>query len=249
MIKSVQIDKYNVLNINEERELIKRYQENDDKQSLNTLICHNIKFIIHVINKRIGYKTTVRNAHFVKDDLMQECYFALVKAAENFDLNRPGIRFVQYARFWIAHVVQNYYQKNNNLVKNSEGDVFFDNQKFSGRDSTPYEGLSMLDKFVNTTVAKENFQCFIEPEEADTEFSIKKNQEALNLILASMKKRLSKQEISILSDRLMADTPLTLAEIGVKYNVSRERIRQIEVKLIEKLKNKFNEEGLERQWR
>lgn len=249
MIKSIQIDKYNVLNINEERELIKRYQENDDKQALNKLICHNIKFIIHVINKRMPNGISVRNAHFIKDDLMQECYFALVKAAENFDLNRPGIRFVQYARFWIAHVVQNYYQKNNSVVKNSEGDVFFDGVQPAVFNGIKSEGLSALDVLTDKTPGKENFQCFINPDEADTEFSVKKNQETLNAILASMKKRLSKQEVSILSDRLMADTPLTLAEIGAKYNVSRERIRQIEAKLIEKLKNKFNEEGLERQWR
>jgi len=46
----------------------------------------------------------------------------------------------------------------------------------------------------------------------------------------------------ILELRLLADKPLTLKEIGKRHHVSRERIRQIEARLIEKLRNYLKEE-------
>ncbi len=53
MVKSIEYSKYNVLTKEEQRELIRLYQEDGDQKALNKLICHNIKFIIHVINKKI----------------------------------------------------------------------------------------------------------------------------------------------------------------------------------------------------
>lgn len=48
--------------------------------------------------------------------------------------------------------------------------------------------------------------------------------------------RLSERERDILIHRFMADTPMTLQELGDKYSLSKERIRQIEERLIERLK-------------
>ncbi|MBR3880432.1 MAG: RNA polymerase factor sigma-32 [Mailhella sp.] len=47
---------------------------------------------------------------------------------------------------------------------------------------------------------------------------------------------LSEKEIYILENRLLTDEPATLREIGERYNVTRERIRQLEARLLEKLK-------------
>ncbi|MDE5681142.1 MAG: RNA polymerase subunit sigma-70, partial [Mailhella sp.] len=48
---------------------------------------------------------------------------------------------------------------------------------------------------------------------------------------------LSDKELFILEHRLLTDDPVTLREIGEKYHVSRERIRQLEARLLQKLKN------------
>ena len=48
---------------------------------------------------------------------------------------------------------------------------------------------------------------------------------------------LSDKELFILEHRLLTDDPVTLREIGEKYHVSRERIRQLEARLLTKLKN------------
>ncbi len=48
---------------------------------------------------------------------------------------------------------------------------------------------------------------------------------------------LSEKEIYILEHRLLTDDPVTLREIGEKYHVTRERVRQLEARLLQKLKN------------
>jgi RNA polymerase sigma-32 factor len=57
-----------------------------------------------------------------------------------------------------------------------------------------------------------------------------------------LKKNLSPKERDILELRLLADEPLTLKKIGKRHNVSRERIRQIEVRLLKKLRNYLQKE-------
>lgn len=244
IFKSIELDKYHVLNLEEERHLIRLYQESDDKAALNKLICHNIKFIIHVINKKL--RTKQRNGGFIKDDLIQECYFALVKAAKNFDLNREGIRYIQYAKFWVTAATQDYFHRNNNIVKNSEGDIFFEGMSAgTGPDREP---VGRLDYLVNRNAADQHFQSFGCSTDACESLVFINNKMKLNGILDNMKARLSDKELSILSERLMADEPLTLAEIGAKYNISRERIRQIEFRLIDKLKKEFNDKGVLQDW-
>ena len=65
--------------------------------------------------------------------------------------------------------------------------------------------------------------------------------------LASLKKHirqirpfLNEKELYILDKRLLSDPPLTLKEVGDKYGITRERVRQIETRLIQKLRQSFN---------
>ncbi len=53
---------------------------------------------------------------------------------------------------------------------------------------------------------------------------------------------LTEKETFILENRLLTDDPMTLREIGEKYNVTRERIRQLEARLVAKMRNYFNSE-------
>ncbi len=61
-------------------------------------------------------------------------------------------------------------------------------------------------------------------------------------VLAKLRKRLNSKEISILSDRLLSDEPLTLQEIADQFGISRERVRQIESNLLHKMAKFFEEE-------
>jgi len=48
--------------------------------------------------------------------------------------------------------------------------------------------------------------------------------------------KLSSKEVYILKKRLLSDEPVTLREIGERYNITRERVRQVETRLLQKLK-------------
>jgi len=52
-------------------------------------------------------------------------------------------------------------------------------------------------------------------------------------------KRLNEKEVYVIKNRIMADSPLTLQEIGDYLKLSRERVRQIESEALKKLKKEF----------
>jgi RNA polymerase sigma-32 factor len=71
----------------------------------------------------------------------------------------------------------------------------------------------------------------------------KKQMEAiLHEKLAIIKNELNDRELDILENRLFSDTPATLQDIGKRYGISRERVRQIESNMIKKMKSYFEQE-------
>ncbi|HMK51989.1 MAG TPA: sigma factor-like helix-turn-helix DNA-binding protein, partial [Thermodesulfobacteriota bacterium] len=52
-------------------------------------------------------------------------------------------------------------------------------------------------------------------------------------------KRLNEKEVYVIKNRVMADEPLTLQQIGIHLKLSRERVRQIESEALKKLKKEF----------
>jgi len=68
--------------------------------------------------------------------------------------------------------------------------------------------------------------------------------------IAELMPKLNEKEKDIIEMRLLAETPATLREIGEKYSVTRERIRQIEARLLEKIKAhiKGNISDFSREW-
>ena len=59
--------------------------------------------------------------------------------------------------------------------------------------------------------------------------------------LESILPKLNEKERDILQQRLLTDSPLTLREIGEKYDITRERVRQIESRLLQKLKDHLSD--------
>jgi len=74
-------------------------------------------------------------------------------------------------------------------------------------------------------------------EEALAEAEEKKVREAQ---IADAMKRLNEKEAYVIKNRIMADTPLTLREIGSQLKLSRERVRQIENEALKKLRREFS---------
>jgi RNA polymerase sigma-32 factor len=72
--------------------------------------------------------------------------------------------------------------------------------------------------------------------QTDDQLALKEELEKLNHTIEALKPKLNEKELYLLEYRLLSDEPLTLQDIGDKYGITREAVRQIEAKLIEKMR-------------
>lgn len=70
----------------------------------------------------------------------------------------------------------------------------------------------------------------------------KEKSDILAMKVTEFKKTLNDKEIFIFEQRVMAEEPLTLQEIGARFSISRERVRQIENRVLKKFKERFKGE-------
>jgi RNA polymerase sigma-32 factor len=119
----------------------------------------------------------------------------------------------------------------------TEDEVISMNRRMSGGDAS-----------LNATVGSDDessmqWQDWLEDEEADqaTEYAERNELEARRELLAQAMDVLNDREKDILTQRRLAEQPVTLEELSGTYDVSRERIRQIEVRAFEKLQKRMRE--------
>ncbi|PTQ71311.1 RNA polymerase sigma factor RpoH [Celeribacter persicus] len=137
-----------------------------------------------------------------------------------------------------------------------EGDLHPDNVKQIAHDLgvTEDEVISMNrrmsggDASLNATVGSDEegsaqWQDWLEDESANTaaEYEARDEMETRRELLARAMDVLNEREKDILMERRLKDQPMTLEELSSKYDVSRERIRQIEVRAFEKLQKRMQE--------
>ena len=119
----------------------------------------------------------------------------------------------------------------------TEDDVISMNRRMAGSDAS-----------LNATVGVEGesamqWQDWLEDEDADQagDYEARDELEARRELLAEALTVLNDREKDILTERRLADQPVTLEDLSGKYGVSRERIRQIEVRAFEKLQKKMRD--------
>jgi len=81
-----------------------------------------------------------------------------------------------------------------------------------------------------------------EAESAEDQMAKKEIETLLHNKIDDFKRTMSSRELEIFERRVFSDSPATLQEIGDKYNISRERVRQIEKNIIKKIKEYFGNE-------
>ena len=64
----------------------------------------------------------------------------------------------------------------------------------------------------------------------------------LNEKIAEFRTQMTERELDIFDRRIFSDTPVTLQEIGDKYGISRERVRQVEKNVVKKMRDYFKKE-------
>jgi RNA polymerase sigma-32 factor len=103
--------------------------------------------------------------------------------------------------------------------------------------------LTLNDVFLNAPVNEEGAETLMDmlADEEDVEYVImeKEKQTVLATRIKEFTATLNVKEACILNKRLMADEPLTLEQIGEKFCISRERVRQIEREVLKKAKASF----------
>ena len=91
---------------------------------------------------------------------------------------------------------------------------------------------------------KEVYGSFLPDSEVsiDDKISEEENRQLLLKKLGEYRERLTEKELDIFDNRIMAENPMTLQELGDKYSISRERVRQIQQKIIKNIKDWLTEE-------
>ncbi len=119
----------------------------------------------------------------------------------------------------------------------SESEVVDMNRRLSGGDAS-----------LNATVGSDGegttqWQDWLEDEDSDQagDYAEKNEFDARHALLTQALSALNERERDVLTKRRLSETPITLEELSESYNVSRERIRQIEVRAFEKLQERMRE--------
>lgn len=180
-----------------------------DNAAKQKLVRHNLAFVVAIARKQ--RRGTVR-----LDDLIQEGNIGLMRAAEKFDPD-AGTRFSTYAVWWIRAYVGKYLKEARSAVRPQSGtvaqaDISLDSSIDDDGDATHVERIED-----DGPGPEENYLAA----EGDRE---------VRDALGRVRKRLGELGWDIVHNRLQQDAPKTLEEIGKRWGVSRERVRQVELK-------------------
>ena len=104
-----------------------------------------------------------------------------------------------------------------------------------------YEGIGGRDLSLDARVGEEQETTFMDfladfAPNQEERLADKERREIIKRMVEEALEQLSQRERTVVEKRLMAEEPMTLQELGQVFNVSRERVRQIELSALKKLK-------------
>ena len=252
-----EIGKIPLLSYDKELELAKRILEGDE-EAKQELAEANLRLVVSIAKKYVG-----RGMLFL--DLIQEGNMGLIKAVEKFDYTK-GFKFSTYATWWIrqsvtraladhartirvpVHMVEtiNRMSKMQRKLTLELGYEPSTKELATALDMTEEKVLEIMQiarepASLETPIGEEddsNLGDFVADNNTVTpEANIESVmlREHIDVLLQDLKDR--EREVIILRFGLRDGHPRTLEEVGKIFNVTRERIRQIEAKALRKLRN------------
>jgi RNA polymerase sigma-32 factor len=244
--------KHPLMTREEEGEMALRVRMDGDKRAMQTMVLANLRLVIKIA---FQYRS-----HLNLLDLIQEGNMGLVRAVGKYDPEK-GTRFSTYASFWIRAYMLKYLMDSWSMVKigtkDSERRLFYslnrERAKLEKAGIAPSAEILAHSLEVSATEIEdmeqrlyhgdvsldaphdgegESLMDIIASNEDIEERLIKKNhREILHKGLGDFKKLLNEKECFIFDNRIMAENPLTLREIGERFHTSRESVRQAQVKI------------------
>ncbi|MCJ7458623.1 MAG: sigma-70 family RNA polymerase sigma factor [candidate division Zixibacteria bacterium] len=241
----------------EEVELAKKIK-NGDQSALEKLTKANLRFVVSVAKQ-------YQNQGLSLADLINEGNIGLIKAAKRFDETR-GFKFISYAVWWIRQAILQALAEQSRIVRlplnrvgtlHKIGKISSSLQQEFGREPSPAEiakelELSTLEvsdtlKISNThlsldapfSTSEDNSLMDVLEDELQPAPDEALLDESLRLEIGRALRTLSGREAQVISlyFGLTQEKPLTLEEIGARFGLTRERVRQIKEKAIRRLRH------------
>lgn len=202
------IRRYPPLGREEERALAARVRKGD-ASAREKLVRHNLALVLAVVRKLS--RGTVR-----LEDLVQEGNLGLLRAVEKFD-PKAGVRFATYAAWWIRAYTWKYVKEARSAVRPKSGTVAQPDLSLDAPLGDEDEDTSFLERLEDEGPGPEASAAASEDDRRVRES------------LGAVRRRLGELGWDIVHNRLERDHPETLEEIGNRWGISRERVRQVEV--------------------
>ena len=260
--ESASLDKYlqeigrkDLITVDEEVELAQKIKQGD-QAALDKLVSANLRFVVSVAKQ-------YQNQGLSLPDLIDEGNLGLIKAAQKFDETR-GFKFISYAVWWIRQSILQALAEHSRIVRlplnqvgslNKIGKALQRFEQENERRPSPMELAEQLDvpveKIADTMKVsgrhvsvdapfvdgEDNSLLDVLPNEDSPMADSSLNQESLSKEVNRALEQLNPRERDILKMFFgIGCQEMTLEEIGAKFDLTRERVRQIKEKAIRRLK-------------
>ena len=243
---------------------------NGDENARQTMITSNLRLVVKIAKTYIGRSS---NLSFL--DLIQEGNMGLMRATEKFDAEK-GFRFSTYATYWIKQAISKAIIDQSRAVR-LPAHIINELNKFNKaiRDLSQQYGRTPSDKelaeYLNVSVKKISEYYTISKEPCSLDVTIDEDEDTamIDLIadenatkfmdiddlsirdtIYSVLSTLSERERKIIELRFgfTDGRQHTLEEVGKEFNLTKERIRQLEASALKKLRNPVRSEKLREVW-
>ena len=260
-----EVSRYSVLTREQEFEVARKVFEDKDRDAAQKLVMSNLKLVVKI---SLEYYNTYLNVL----DLIQEGNVGLLHAVKKFNPYKGtkfSTYASFWIRAYILKYIMDSWSLVKVGTTQSQRKLFYrlnkEKQKLEALGMFPapallasnldvkeeeieemQKRLAFTDVSLDSPIHDESDDTIMDMikggDDVEEVVSSKEKREILSRRVKEFKKDLNDKEVFIFEQRIMAEEPLTLQEIGQQFKISRERARQIENRVIKKFKERFQNE-------